>query len=396
MEKKTLNETKGLILVLNLGSSSLKFSLIDSISLQCIYSGSTKGFNTANAVLEINSDPNEPITKLLNDTGLDHSFLRLVEWMKQNVKQEIVAVGYRIVQGGPQHINPERIDESMLDDLMSFIHLAPNHLPDEIKLIKLFREAYIEIPHFACFDTYFHKNMPAQAKFYPLPEKYKKAGLVRYGFHGISCESVIEQLLEEDVDIKRKKIIIAHLGNGSSVTAIASGISQDTTMGVSPMGGLVMSTRSGDLDPGAILFMMRQDDLSPQQLEEILSKESGLKAIYGNGDIGETTDNITTNHHAAEAFKLYCYQVKKQIAALSAAIGGVDLLIFCGGIGENVPMVRETICTNMEFMGLNINLEANDDGDPIISDVKSKSEIRILKTDEQYVIAMHIQDLINN
>lgn len=276
--------SKDLILVLNLGSSSLKFSIFHQVSLERKYNGELIGLDSGEVVMSIHADEKEyQFKKILFSVDINGCMQSIIEWMDEEIDStEIAAIGYRVVQGGPKHIHPERINEKMLKDLESYVYLAPNHLPDEIKLMRTFRNTFIGIPHFACFDTYFHKDMPTYAKFYPLPEKYQEMGLMRYGFHGLSYESIFQQLLEEDVDVKNQKIIIAHLGSGSSMVAIGGGFGKDTTMGISPMGGLVMATRSGDLDPGAILFILKKEQLSADQLDELLSKESGLKGIAGS------------------------------------------------------------------------------------------------------------------
>ena len=366
MNKLRSRHPNGQILVLNLGSSSLKFSLIHSISLEKEKSGSTT-------------------------LNLEGAIQAVMEWVNESA---IIAIGYRVVQGGPSHISPELVNEKLLVDLEAYVYLAPNHLPDEIKLIRAFTQAYIGIPHFACFDTYFHKDMPAHSKFYPLPQKYSEMGLVRYGFHGLSYESIFQQMLEEDIDVANQKIIIAHLGSGANMVAIAGGVSQDTTMGISPMGGLVMATRPGDLDPGAILFMLKQDQLSVQQLDVMLSNESGLKAIAGTTDMKSIIQNRNKDQKAGEAFDLFCYQAKKHIGSLAASLGGIDLLVFCGGIGENSALVREVICTDMEFMGITLNLSSNNNNEGIISCLNSKVAVRVMKTDEELIIAKHIQNIL--
>ena len=388
--------SNGLILVLNLGSSSLKFSIIHQISLERKYTGQVIGINSKEVILTINSDESSyQFKKIFTALDLQGCMQSIIEWMDEEIdRTKIAAIGYRVVQGGPRHINPERVSEKLLKDLESYIYLAPNHLPDEIRLMRTFRNAFIGIPHFACFDTYFHKQIPNHAKFYPLPEKYKEMGLVRYGFHGLSYESIFRQLLEEDVDVKNQKIIIAHLGSGSSMVAIEGGIGKDTTMGISPMGGLVMATRSGDLDPGAILFILKQDQLSADQLDELLSKESGLKAIAGSSDMEEIITKRKKDPKAAEALDFFCYQAKKQIGAYAAVLGGLNILVFCGGVGENAALVREKICADMGFIGITLNLAANNNADPIISVPNGKVTVKVMKTDEELMIAFHVQQLL--
>jgi acetate kinase len=394
MNKLKSIKQNGLVLVLNFGSSSLKFCLFHFISLEKEFMGSITGIGSKKGMMETSGN-GKLYKKVFVNLDLETATKELKAWVEENIESSrIVAVGYRVVQGGPKHISPELICEKMLTELETYIYLAPNHLPDEIRLIRAFRNEFIGIPHLACFDTFFHKDMPARSKFYPLPEKHRKMGLVRYGFHGLSCESIFQQLLEEDVDMVGQKIIIAHLGSGSSITAISNGISQDTSMGISPMGGLVMATRSGDLDPGVILFLLKQDKLSIEQLDKLLSTGSGLKAIAGTSDMQEIIENSNKNPKAVEALDLFCYQAKKQIGAFAAAMGGIDLLVFCGGIGENAPLVREKICKDMEFIGISIDTALNEGNEGVISCLNSKASVRIIHTEEEFMIATHVQNIL--
>jgi len=390
------NLKKGLLLVLNLGSSSLKFSLFHSDSLETECNGLVEGMYTSETIMEITGNGSKRlIKKLFKGLDFEICLVELVNWLEESpYRAKITAIGYRVVQGGPKHITPEKVTSSLLADLETYIYLAPNHLPDEIKLIRYFRNAFIGIPHFACFDTNFHKDMPEVAKFYPLPDRFREMGLRRYGFHGLSCESILQQLLEEDVDVAHQKIVIAHLGSGSSITAIKNGVGIDTTMGISPLGGLVMATRPGDIDPGAILFMLKQEHLSVEQLDRILSDESGLKAIAGISDMKEILATQRSCQKSSEALDLFCYQAKKHLGSLVAVLGGIDLLVFCGGIGENVPLIREEVCAHMEFLGINIDAGSNTSNDTIISRSNSKVTVRVMKTDEEYMIGMHTQNLL--
>jgi acetate kinase len=400
MKGKTLlkwQKPNGLILALNLGSSSLKFNLVRFGSLEKEYVGSITGIGEDQGTLEISSKENRQlIKKTFLYPALDTAIKMLMEWISSQInKSEILAIGYRLVQGGPLHVSPEKITEKLLIDLSLYRYLAPNHLPNELKLLDTFGKAYIGIPHIACFDTFFHKDMPNRSKFYPLPENYRENGLIRYGFHGLSYESVFRQLLREDTTVRKQKVIIAHLGNGSSLAAIATGIGKDTTMGISPMGGLVMATRSGDLDPGAILFILKQDQLSVEQLDDLLSKKSGLKAMAGTGNMEEIIEQSKHGQKARDAFELFCYQVKKYIGSFAAALGGLDLLVFCGGIGENSALVRQEICNSMDFMGLKLDHLSNIKGRSLISHPNSRVTIRVMKTDEELMIAAHTQRILN-
>lgn len=386
------------MLVLNLGSSSLKFSLVNRLTLEPQYKGSVKNMYSPQTLIEITNGENLGlVNKIFDGHELESCIAEIVNWIDKSLdRTKIIALGYRVVQGGPGHIMPQAVDANLLEDLETYIYLAPNHLPKEIKLMKAFGIEFQTIPHIACFDTFFHRDMPGVAKFYALPSKYRDMGLQRYGFHGLSCESIIQQLLEEDDDVANQKIIIVHLGSGCSITAIDKGRSRDTTMGISPIGGLVMATRSGDLDPGAILFMLKQEEISVDQLDFLLSTQSGLKAIAGVGDMKQIIAARDSRIESGEALEIFCYQAKKHMGALAAAIGGIDLLVFCGGIGENAALVREKICADMEFMGIGLNCVANHSNEKNISSFGNKVYIRIMETDEQDIIARHMQNILAN
>ena len=320
----------------------------------------------------------------------------VVGWLKNNTHHfPITAIGHRLVQGGPDHREPEMISDHLLLALHEYVYLAPNHLPEEINTIKTFRSAFPKIYQVACFDTFFHRDMPFYSKYYPLPAEYKDKGLMHYGFHGLSYEYVMHKLAGDDAAISKQKIIIAHLGNGAGMAAVQNGISVETTMGLSPIGGLVMGTRSGDLDPGVLLFLLKQGRLTPTQLDDLLSKHSGLTAICGISDMQELLKNETNNPKAKEALTVFCYHAKKFIGALAASMSGLDMVVFTGGIGENSASIRERICQDLEFLGITISEKQNHDMHEIISTEKSKVSVRVLKTNEEWMIARHTQDTID-
>jgi acetate kinase len=374
------------ILVINCGSSSLKFSLYLAASLLPEWSGSISPIGSSEGKFEIE---NSQYQKLENRSAffkdLDTAVAEVIRWLKSNGYQDsLSAIGHRLVQGGPDHRGPELITGPLLKTLEQFVYLAPNHLPDELKAVKAFQAAFPGIPQVACFDTAFHKDMPTYAKYYPLPEKYKDIGLMKYGFHGLSYQYILQELMAENPTVTKKKIIIAHLGNGASMAAIKNGISVETTMGVSPIGGLVMGTRSGDLDPGVLLFLLKQAQLTPNKLDDLLSKDSGLKAIAGISDVQELLQAEKDDPKAAEALTVFCYAAKKFIGALAAAMGGLDLLVFTGGIGENSAVIRERICSGLEFIGIDL------------ADSKSRVAVRAIPTNEELMIARLTDHLLND
>jgi len=386
------------ILVINCGSSSLKFSLYNVAPLLPEWSGNVSHIGSGKGKLEIKNRQHQLIeSRSVNFKDLDAAVKEVIRWLKDNDHQDrLLAIGHRLVQGGPEHRQPEIITPQLLKTLDGFVYLAPNHLPDELKTIKAFQAAFPGTPQVACFDTAFHKDMPACAKYYPLPKKYKDMGLLKYGFHGLSYQYILQELIAEDPTVIKKKIIIAHLGNGASMAAIKSGISVDTTMGISPVGGLVMGTRSGDLDPGVLLFLLKQAQLTPNQLDELLSKNSGLKAIAGISDMQELLQAEPNDPKAVAALTVFCYAAKKFIGALAAAMGGLDLLVFTGGIGENSAVIHERICKDLEFMGIILSKTKNEKHAPRISKKRSRVMVRVIPTNEELMIARLTDGLLND
>ncbi|MFD2288046.1 acetate/propionate family kinase [Pedobacter petrophilus] len=384
------------ILVINSGSSSLKFALYHSLNMHRQWSGQITGIATPHGLMEL-TDSHQRVH--LCDEAIyrnqEDAALAIISWISNNHKFcEIAGIGYRIVQGGKYHRKPELITDALLSELAELIYLAPDHLPDELRLIRKFREEFPKTPHFACFDTFFHQDMPEHIKNYPLPEKFRNQGLVRYGFHGLSYEYVLQKLDKECSGIHQKKMIIAHLGIGSSMTSVSDCKGFDTTMGISPLGGMMMSTRSGDLDPGAILFILKNNDITVEELEVILSRQSGLKAISGIADLQEIIKYAGEDAKSKLALDMFCYQAVKSIGALAAGMGGLDMLIFTGGIGEHSSLIREQICTGLAFMGIRLDRSLNHQSNRIISHRDSGVNVRIIPTNEEWMIASHTKNLL--
>jgi len=377
------------ILSINCGSSSLKFCLFQFSNFELVLEGNFEGIGTGTCHFQIKDlegnkieNKNEPILSLRIAVRL------LIKWLKNHfLFENIRIISHRLVQGGPEHRDPRIISDSLLGELKEFIYLAPNHLPEELRTIQSFLLAFPKTPQVACFDTGFHKNLPDFIKHFPIPKAYQSKGLLKYGFHGLSYTYILQKLLEEDKDRIHQKIIIAHLGNGASMAAINKGICLDTTMGISPLGGLVMSTRIGDLDPGLLLFLMKQFKLRVNQLDNLLSKESGLKAVSGISDMKELLSKSQEDSKAAEAIKLFTYEARKYLGALAAALGGLDILVFTGGIGANSPIIREEICKELGFLGIELDFPSNIKGIDIISRPNSRVKVFAMKTDEELVLA---------
>jgi len=393
-----INTKPACILSVNGGSSSIKFSLHLDDSLELLMSGALDFTVIKNSRLQIKfKEDNIFKDERTQFDDLTGSIEAIISWLKDNQQHfSVAAIGHRVVQGGPSHREPTLITDDLIESLHQYEYLSPNHLPREISIIKALQVAFPGIPQVVCFDNCFHKDMPAVAKYYPLPGKYRAAGMLRYGFHGLSYEYIMKKLGERKQVVFEEKIIIAHLGNGASMTAIKNNVAIDTTMGMSPIGGLMMGTRSGDLDPGVLLFLLKQEKMPVDDLDELLNKQSGLKAIGGTSDIRELLENEAAGNAAHEALALFCYQAKKFLGALAASMGGLDTLVFTGGIGANSAVIRERICEGLGYMGITIDEPANFGNDEIISSDTNWVKVYVMQTDEELMIATHTQQIIKN
>jgi acetate kinase len=385
------------ILSLNGGSSSLKFSLYHADSTLLEWVGAIERIGEEKARFEIKDRTGKILeSREIHYPDFAAAVHDLLEWLKNKQgAYPLLAIGHRLVQGGPDHRKPMIVTGELLASLEKLIYLAPNHLPDEINTIKAFQSAYPGVQQIACFDTAFHRSMPAYAADYPLPAKYKAQGLIRYGFHGLSYEFIMQELTSEESPVAQQKIIIAHLGNGASMAAVKNGLSVDTTMGISPIGGLVMGTRSGDLDPGVPLFLLKQAKMTPDELDDLLSKDSGLKAIAGSSDVQELLKLETGHPKAKKALTVFCYTARKFIGSLAAAMGGLDMLVFTGGIGENSAVIRDRICNDLGFMGIELDPKENKNNKPVISKGDSKIVVRVIRTNEELMIARLVCAVLN-
>jgi acetate kinase len=321
----------------------------------------------------------------------------LIAWIEAHIdRSAIVAVGHRIVHGGPLHQDPQVITKRVRDDLEQFVAFAPNHLPDEIAMIDAIERYAPGTPQVACFDTAFHQSMPVVARRLPIPIAYEKRGIRRYGFHGLSYAFLLEELTRVDGrEAARGRVLLAHLGSGSSLAAVREGVSIDTTMGFTPIGGVVMSTRSGDLDPGVVTYLERAAELSADRVEDILSKQSGLQAISeSTGDMQQLLARESSEPLAHLAVAVYVYSVVKAIGALTAVLGGLDTLVFSGGIGEHAAVVRARICDTFAFLGLTLDGEANARHAARISAPVSRIVARVIPTNEELMIARSTFQLV--
>jgi acetate kinase len=288
-----------------------------------------------------------------------------------------------------QHSSPEVITPKLLAELKSIKPYDPEHLPSEIELIELVAKRLADVPQVACFDTAFHRSMPRHASLLPIPRRYAAKGVQRYGFHGLSYTYLLAELARlGDPAAARGRVILAHLGNGASLAAVLDGKSVDTSMGFTPTAGLVMSTRTGDLDPGVMSFLAATESMDVKRFDRMVTHESGLLGISEtSSDIRDLLERESTDVRAAEAVAVFCYQVKKWIGAFAAALGGVDTLVFAGGIGENASVIRARICEGLQFLGIDLDEQLNARSAAVISSGTRGVSVRVIRTDEESVIA---------
>jgi acetate kinase len=310
----------------------------------------------------------------------------------------LAAIGHRLVHGGPHYVEPQIVTRGLLDALTRLIPFAPNHLPDEIGLIESLGRLRPELPQVACFDTAFHRDLPEVARRLPIPAEYESSGVRRYGFHGLSYGFLLQQLdRSAGPDAAGGRVVMAHLGNGSSLAAVQAGKCIDTSMGFTPIGGVVMSTRTGDLDPGVVTYLARTEGLSADAVEELLSQRCGLVGVSGvSGDMRDLLAREATEPASRLAVAMYCYEIKKRIGSYAAALGGIETLVFSGGIGEHAPVVRSRICSGLAFLGIVLDESLNRANAPLISDRRSRAgvQVRVIPTDEEMMIARAIHETL--
>jgi acetate kinase len=380
------------ILTINGGSSSIKFALFETgESLQQILAGTIERIGLPDASLRVKGlNPADNFSRLV--TATDHTVAvgMLMDWIEERSGRDVLtAVGHRVVHGGPKYYEPQLITAEMVEELHRLSPLDPEHLPQEILLTEAFHRRFPELPQVACFDTAFHHDLPRVAQLLPIPRRYEAQGVRRYGFHGLSYEFLMGELARlGDPAATKGRVILAHLGNGTSLAAVRDSKSIDTSMGFTPTAGVPMSTRSGDLDPGLVWFLARTENMSAKQFNTMVNSQSGLLGISEtSSDMRDLLEREKQDVRAAEAVALYCYQIKKLIGAYAAALGGMDTLVFAGGIGENAPVIRARICEGLEFLGIEIEEKQNAANEEIISAAGSRVAVRIIRTDEALMIA---------
>jgi acetate kinase len=314
----------------------------------------------------------------------------LMDWIEERGGSDaLTAVGHRVVHGGPKYSEPQRINAEMVEELHRLSPFDPEHLPEEILLTEAFHRRFPDLPQVACFDTGFHHDLPRVAQLLPIPRRYEAQGVRRYGFHGLSYAFLIGELARlAGTETAQGRVILAHLGNGASLAAVRDGKSVDTSMSFTPTAGVPMSTRSGDLDPGLIWYLARTEKMSTKQFHEMVNFQSGLLGVSEtSSDMRDLLDCETRDVRAAEAVALFCYQVKKWIGSFAAALGGLDTLVFAGGIGENAAPIRSRICDGLGFLGIELDEKRNVANAGVISSETSRIPVRVIRTDEESVIA---------
>jgi acetate kinase len=362
----------GALLVVNTGSSSVKLA----------------AYQNASAL--------DQLFRVTTDATPDHrtALLRALDSSLAEHPLVVDAVGHRVVHGGAVHAQPERLTPSLLHELRELTTIDPDHMPQALETIDEVTRRFPHVPQIACFDTAFHRTMPEVARRYPLPPWTADAGVRRYGFHGLSCEYVVSALERTAPQAVTGRLLIAHLGNGASITAVRDGASVDTTMGFSPTGGLMMGTRSGDLDPTVLTFLAASGHRDVGRLRRLVNAESGLRGVSGlSGDVRELLAQ-PAGSPASAALELFCYTARKQMGALAAVLDGVDTIVFIGGIGEHAPPIRDWICSGLQYLGVQLDPRANASNAGLVSSAGSRVAVRVIATDEERVIARHVRRLI--
>jgi acetate kinase len=377
------------VLALNSGSSSLKFGLYRIVSSipQMILSGEAESIGERRGKFWAKDGNGKLLVSEPTNIATQQDALARIRTFLEGLQDvRPAAVGHRVVHGGPNLRRHSLIDNSVLRKIEAATAFAPLHNPPALSAIRFAQEHFPHLPQVACFDTAFHAGMPDVARTLPIPLAMRSDGIQRYGFHGLSCESIMRQL----GDRRPGRLIIAHLGNGASVTAVKDGKSIDTSMGLTPTGGLIMGTRCGDLDPGVLVYLLREKGFDGPRLESLVDHDSGLFGVSGiDGDMRHLHEASATNADARLAIQMFCYAVRKHVAALIAALDGTALLVFTGGIGEHDAEVRAEICDGLSWFGVSLDMGRNQSSEGCISDPRSRCAVRVLSSEEDAQIAVH-------
>ncbi|WP_297186244.1 acetate/propionate family kinase [uncultured Porticoccus sp.] len=393
-----MDAIKPTMLIINAGSSSIRFAHYRvEEPLQQVLHGRIERIGIPGTRLIMVDISGETIDRTIDipadPTAMAASF---VDWLEASgVISSVQAIGHRLVHG-LSHTEPERITPALLAELAGISPFAPEHLPRELALIDALQERFPSLPQVACFDTAFHTGMPRVAQLLPIPRRFEALGVRRYGFHGLSYTYLMEELVSlGDKAATAGRVILAHLGNGASLAAVRNGKSIDTSMGFTPTSGLPMSSRSGDLEPGVASYLEQRENITATEFQQLASRESGLLGISEtSADVRELLAMEDTDKRAREALALFCYQTKKWLGGYTAALEGLDTLVFSGGIGENAPAIRARICEGLGYLGITLDPQANTDNAAVISTGTSAVTVRVIATDEALIIARSVHRLL--
>ena len=387
-----MNIAEKSILTINGGSSSIKFALFTANrSLPMKLKGQIERIGLPDTLFSAQgANPGENFTRPIAAADHTTAVAALMDWIaEREIDAGLIAVGHRFVHGGPNYHVPQRLTRELVEELRALTPLDPAHLPAEILLTEAFHRRFPQLPQIACFDTAFHHDLPRVARLLPIPRRYEAKGVRRYGFHGLSYEFLMSELIRTDSAVAAGgRIILAHLGNGASLAAVHEGKPIDTSMGFTPASGVPMGSRSGDLDPGLVGYLARTEGLNAAQFNEMVNAKSGLLGISeSSADMRDLLKRESNDPRAAEAVALFCYQIRKWIGAFAAALGGLDTLVFAGGIGEKSPVVRARICDSLGFLGIELDNSRNEQNADLISVETARVKVHVMRTNEELVIA---------
>jgi acetate kinase len=383
------------ILAFNSGSSSLKFALYEFRgALECLLlRGEAENIAGQSGRLWLRAADGSSIVDQLRSIPDHQAALQMaLDGLKKGRYASPMAIGHRAVNGGPRYSAAQKVTAQILADLRNLVPLAPLHLPAEIKIMEAVASLAPKVPQVACFDTAFHRRLPELAQRFPLPRKLFDEGLRRYGFHGLSYEYVLQELGPAAMG---QRLIIAHLGNGASLAAVKDGLPVDTSMGLTPTGGVMMGTRTGDLDPGVLIYLLREKRYDAAKLEHLVDAESGLLGVSElTSDMKTLLAKRDSDPRAEQAIAMFCRSIRKEIGAFAAVLGGLDIFVFTGGIGERAPAVREEICRDLSHLGVRLDPARNNSQEDVISSAQSACLVRVVATNEELMIARHTRTIV--
>ena len=399
----TTNLSEGRVLAINTGSSSLKAALYQMGEKQrLVLSLDVSRIGSSGSRMRVTDAGGATLFDRHAEVSDHNAALQAAfDWLLQhNCLRQMHCVGHRIVHGGSRYSEPQFVTPELTAALQELAPLVPDHLPQAIGGIQFVSRSLPTLRQTVCFDTAFHSRMPSLSQRYALPRHFFDEGLKRFGFHGLSYEYVMQELRRLDGTPADGRVIVAHLGSGSSMAAIQGGASIDTTMGFTPASGLMMGTRCGDVDPEVMLYLIEARKMTPQGVNTLINRQSGLLGVSGTSDdVRDLLDRESTDAHAAQALELFCYRAKKYLGAYVAALGGLDILVFTGGIGTHASAIRQRICAGLEYLGIALDSARNRDNAPVISGASStpdnRVKVRVLRTDEELIIARHAVTLVS-